>query len=356
MILLDLKINTEELVIFNNHLLKNKNQKVFIAGSRGMVGSAIKRAFLKNTRYNFEKKLVILSPTRKELDLSNYYAVDNWLQKNKPDIVIIAAAKVGGIYANKTQPTEFILENLKIQTNLIELSYKHNVSKLLFLGSSCIYPKFAQQPICEEELLNGQLESTNQYYALAKIAGLKLCEALGNQKKFNAICLMPTNLYGPGDNYHLMHSHVLPALIRKITDAKKNNLESITCWGTGKPLREFLYVDDLADACLFSLVKWNPNDADAPRDKFGNKLYWLNVGSSTAITIKDVVEKIALYVGYQGKISWDISKPDGTPRKILDTSRMRNLGWEPKTDLDLGIKLTIKSYQNEIKQNKLRDA
>ena len=331
------------------------NQKVFIAGSTGMVGSAIKRAFLKNKKYNSKRDQIILSPTRKELDLSNYKNLENWLKKNKPDIVIIAAAKVGGIYANKTQPTEFILENLKIQTNLIELSYKHNVSKLLFLGSSCIYPKFADQPIIEEELLNGQLEPTNQYYALAKIAGIKLCEALGKQNNFNAICLMPTNLYGPGDNYHPMNSHVLPALIKKISDAKKNHLKSITCWGTGKPLREFLYADDLADACLFSLEKWNPNDADAPRDKFGNKLYWLNVGSNTEITIKNVVEKIAFYVGYQGQIEWDISKPDGTPRKILDTSRMRNLGWEPKIDLDLGIKLTIKSYQNEIMQNKLRN-
>ena len=216
------------------------------------------------------------------------------------------------------------------------------------------HPKFANQPIIEEELLNGELESTNQYYALAKIAGLKLCEALGNQNKFNAICLMPTNLYGPGDNYHQMNSHVLPALVRKITDAKKQNLKSITCWGTGKPLREFLYVDDLADACLFSLQKWNPHDANAPKDQFGNKLYWLNVGSSIEISIKDLVKKIAIIVGYKGQILWDISKPDGTPRKILNTTRMRNLGWEPKTDLDLGIKLTLKSYENEIKLNKLR--
>ncbi len=331
------------------------NQKVFIAGSSGMVGSAIKRAFLKNKKYYPNNKFKILTPSRNQLDLLNYNSVEKWLKKNKPDIVIIAAAKVGGIYANKTQPTEFILENLKIQTNLIELSYKYKISKLLFLGSSCIYPKFANQPIIEEELLNGQLEYTNQYYALAKIAGLKLCEALGNQNKFNAICLMPTNLYGPGDNYHPMHSHVLPALIRKITDAKKQNLKSITCWGTGKPLREFLYVDDLADACLFSLQKWNPNDNDAPKDKFGNKLYWLNVGSSYEISIKNLVKKIAFIVGYQGQILWDDSKPDGTPRKKLDISRMRDLGWESKTDLDFGIKLTIKSYEDEIKLKKLRN-
>ena len=337
------------------NLIDNKIQKVFIAGSGGMVGSAIKRAYMNEKKYNSKRGQIILSPTRKELDLSNYNSVDNWLKKNKPDIVIIAAAKVGGIYANKTQPTEFILENLKIQTNLIELSYKHNVSKLLFLGSSCIYPKFADQPIIEEELLNGQLEPTNQYYALAKIAGIKLCEALGKQYNFNAICLMPTNLYGPGDNYHPMNSHVLPALIKKISDAKKNHLKSITCWGTGKPLREFLFVDDLADACLFALEKWDSIDSNSPKDKFGNKLYWLNVGSNSEITIKEVVEKIAHYIGYDGQILWDTSKPDGTPRKKLDNSRMRNLGWESKTDLDLGIKLTLKSYEDEIMQNKLRN-
>jgi GDP-L-fucose synthase len=331
------------------------NKKVFIAGSSGMVGGAIKRAFLKNKKFDSNKNFIILSPNRNELDLLNYNSVEIWLEKNKPDIVIIAAAKVGGIYANKSQPTEFILENLKIQTNLIELSYKHNVSKLLFLGSSCIYPKLANQPIMEEELLNGQLEPTNQYYALAKIAGLKLCEALGNQNKFNAICLMPTNLYGPGDNYHPMNSHVLPALIRKITDAKKQDLKSITCWGTGKPLREFLYVDDLADACIFALEKWSPNDLNAPIDKFGNKLYWLNVGSNSEISIRNLVEKIALFVGFKGKILWDSSKPDGTPRKILDTSRMRKLGWEPKIDLDQGIKLTLKSFEKEISLNKLRN-
>ena len=336
------------------NLIDNRNQKVFIAGSGGMVGSAIKRAYLNDKKYNSKRDQIILSPTRKELDLSNYNSVDNWLKKNKPDIVIIAAAKVGGIYANKTQPKEFILENLKIQTNLIELSYKHNVSKLLFLGSSCIYPKFANQPIIEEELLNGQLEPTNQYYALAKIAGIKLCEALGKQNNFNAICLMPTNLYGPGDNYHPMNSHVLPALIKKISDAKKNHLKSITCWGTGKPLREFLFVDDLADACLFALENWDPIDENSPKDKFGNTLFWLNVGSNTEISIKNVVEKISNFVGYEGEILWDETKPDGTPRKILDTSRMRNLGWESKIDLDLGIKLTLKSYQDEISSNKLR--
>ncbi len=337
------------------NLIHNKNQKIFIAGSGGMVGSAIKRAYLNEKKCNSKRDQTILSPTRKELDLANYNSVDNWLKKNKPDIVIIAAAKVGGIYANKTQPTEFILENLKIQTNLIELSYKHNVSKLLFLGSSCIYPKFANQPIIEEELLNGQLESTNQYYALAKIAGIKLCEALGKQNNFNAICLMPTNLYGPGDNYHPMNSHVLPALIKKISDAKKNHLKSITCWGTGNPLREFLFVDDLADACLFALEKWNPLDANSPKDKFGNTLYWLNVGCSTEISIKNLVEKISNFVGYQGEILWDETKPDGTPRKILNTSRMRKLGWESKIDLDLGIKLTLKAYYDEIKRDTLRN-
>ncbi len=333
----------------------SKNQKVFIAGASGMVGSAIKRAFLRNKKYNSKNNLIILSPTRKECDLSNHNSVDNWLKKNKPNIVIIAAAKVGGIYANKTYPTEFILENLKIQTNLIELSYKYKVEKLLFLGSSCIYPKFANQPIVEEELLSGHLEATNQYYALAKIAAIKLCEALGKQYKFNAICLMPTNLYGPGDNYHTINSHVLPALIRKISDAKKNSLKSITCWGSGKPLRDFLHVDDLADACLFALEKWNPaQDINSPKDKFGNTLYWLNVGSNSEISISNIVKKIASNIGYEGEIIWDESKPDGTPRKILDTSRMRILGWESTINLDLGIKLTIDSYQDEINKNKIR--
>ena len=337
------------------NFIGSKNQKVFIGGASGMVGSAIKRAFLRNKKYNSKNNLIILSPTRKECDLSNHNSVDNWLKKNKPNIVIIAAAKVGGIYANKTYPTEFILENLKIQTNLIELSYKYKVEKLLFLGSSCIYPKFANQPIVEEELLSGHLEATNQYYAIAKIAAIKLCEALGKQYKFNAICLMPTNLYGPGDNYHTINSHVLPALIRKISDAKKNSLKSITCWGSGKPLRDFLHVDDLADACLFALEKWNPaQDINSPKDKFGNTLYWLNVGSNSEISISNIVKKIASNIGYEGEIIWDESKPDGTPRKILDTSRMRILGWESTINLDLGIKLTIDSYQDEINKNKIR--
>ena len=333
---------------------KYQLEKIFIAGGSGMVGSAIHRALIHKNNSNRNQKFKIFTPPREELNLQDYSLVESWFRKNTPDTVVIAAAKVGGIYANKTQPTEFILENLKMHTNIIEISKKYNVKKLLFLGSSCIYPKFSTQPIIEENLLESQLESTNEYYAIAKIAGIKLCEALVKQYSFNAICLMPTNLYGPGDRYHPMNSHVMPALIKKITDAKENNLDKIICWGTGESLREFLYVDDLADACLFALENWSPLDDQAPLDKYGKPLYWLNVGSSSEISIRKLVNKISKIVGYKGEILWDKDKPDGTPRKKLDTSRMRELGWEAKTSLDKGIKLTIKSYKRELKSNNLR--
>jgi len=241
-----------------------------------------------------------------------------------------------------------------MHTNIIEISKKYNVKKLLFLGSSCIYPKYSTQPIIEENLLEGQLENTNEYYAISKIAGIKLCEALVKQYSFNAICLMPTNLYGPGDRYDPMNSHVMPALIKKILDAKENNLDKITCWGTGKPLREFLYVEDFADACLFALENWSPLDSKAPINKYGQPLCWLNVGSSSEISIRNLVNKISIIVGFEGDIFWDEEKPDGTPRKKLDTSRMKNLGWEAKTSLDEGIRLTIKSYKRDLESNNLR--
>tara|TARA_A100001388_G_scaffold163153_1_gene121761 strand:- start:665 stop:1681 length:1017 start_codon:yes stop_codon:yes gene_type:complete len=329
-------------------------QKIFIAGGTGMVGSSIIRAFAKQNNIIFQQKSLILNPSREELDLRDYSSVDSWFKKNNPHIVILAAAKVGGIYANNTQPTEFILENLKMHINIIELSKKYNVRKLLFLGSSCIYPKYSKQPITEENLLESQLESTNEYYAIAKIAGIKLCEALVKQYSFDAICLMPTNLYGPGDRYHPLHSHVMPALIKKIYEAKQNKSNCVTCWGTGEPLREFLYVDDLAQACLFALEHWSPLKDDSPKDKYGNPLYWLNVGSSSEISIKNLVLKISDIIGYEGEIYWDKEKPNGTPRKKLDTSRMESLGWKSKICIDEGIKLTLKSYKKELENSKLR--
>ena len=331
----------------------NKKNRILIAGSKGMVGNAIYRKFQKRIK-EFNNQSILFAPTREEVDFSIFSQVENWFKQNRPNIVIIAAAKVGGIYANKTYPFQFILENLKIQTNLIEISKNYGVKNLLFLGSSCIYPKFASQPIKEEELLNGSLERTNEFYALAKIAGIKLCEALNIQYGFNYLCLMPTNLYGSGDNYHPLNSHVLPALIKRISEAKDKNLTSITCWGTGTPLREFLYVEDLADACLFLMEKWDEKCRESMKDNLGNPLSLLNVGSNFEISIKDLALKIAQFIDYEGEIIWDKNKPDGTPRKILDSSRLRDLGWVAKTDLDQGIKLTIKSYRKEIENGSIR--
>ena len=241
--------------------LISKESKIFVAGHNGMVGKSILRN-LKRNNYND-----ILKVDRKELDLTDSLSVKNWFHNNKPEVVILAAAKVGGIYANSNFQTEFILENLKIQNNIIENSWKNGVKRFLFLGSSCIYPKLAKQPIDEEQLLTGELEQTNQSYAIAKISGIKLCEALRKQYDFDAICLMPTNLYGQGDNYHPLNSHVLPALIRRIYEAKLANYKSIKCWGTGTPMREFLHVDDLGAACLFALEKWDPDHFEAPKKK-----------------------------------------------------------------------------------------
>ena len=325
----------------------NKSESIFIAGGHGMVGQAIYKNLLNLGYGRSDAGGEILRPTRKELDLTNYDSVLNWFKQNKPSVVIITAEKVGGIFANKEYPFEFLLENLKIETNLIELSMIFKVKRLLFLGSSCIYPKFANQPIKEEELLTKSLEETNQYYAIAKIAGIKLCEAIRNQYNFDAICLMPTNLYGPNDNYHPTNSHVIPSLIRKFVDAKINNLHSVICWGTGKPLREFLYVDDLAEACVFVLEHWNPNSNIYNSNSLDSELCWLNVGSDDEITIKELAMLISDLVEYKGEIVWDNGKPDGTPRKKLDTSRLRNLGWISKTSLKIGIKKTIEEYKKE---------
>ena len=328
----------------------NSDDKIFIAGASGMVGSAIKRAFIKEGY----SKTKLLTPLRADLDLLNLYSVEDWFKKNSPDIVVIAAAKVGGIQANNLYPYDFLIQNLKIQNNLIETSYKFNVKRLLFLGSSCIYPKYSKQPIKEEFLLNGELEPTNEWYAIAKIAGIKLCEALRKQYSFDAISLLPTNLYGPGDNYHLENSHVLPALIRKFHIAKTKNEKIVTCWGSGSPEREFLHVDDLANACLFVLKEWDPDKSYAPKDEKGNPLFHLNVGTGKDISIKKLAENIANFSGYKGEIVWDNEKPDGTPKKLLSVKKINKLGWYPKISLEEGIKSTIKTFQEENTSGEIR--
>ena len=322
----------------------HKSEKIFIAGANGMVGKAIKKILIHKGYGDPDLDGKILCPIRTELDLMNYSDLEDWFMLNNPTIVIIAAAKVGGILANSKTPYDFIFQNLKIETNIIEISRKSKVKKLLFLGSSCIYPKFSRQPIKEEYLLESSLESTNQWYAIAKIAGIKLCESLYTQYGINAISLMPCNLFGPGDNYDLSTSHVLPALIRKFQSAKNNNHEKVICWGTGTPLREFLYVDDLAEACIYALENWNITDENAPVDELNNKLAWLNVGSGKEITIKELAEKISNLIDYKGEIIWDTNKPDGTPRKLLDITKIKALGWEPKISLENGIKSAIKDF------------
>tara|TARA_Y100000589_G_C27199303_1_gene648703 strand:- start:15337 stop:16335 length:999 start_codon:yes stop_codon:yes gene_type:complete len=328
--------------------LIDKKDKIYIAGSTGMVGSAIKR---KLNSFGYKN---LICPNRKEIDLTDALKVNNWFKKNRPDIVILAAAKVGGIYANNKYPVDFLLENLKIQNNIIECSWENKTKRFLFLGSSCIYPKDSIQPIKEEELLKGSLEKTNEWYALAKISGIKLCQALRKQYGFDAISLMPTNLYGRGDNYHQNNSHVLPGLLDRFHNHNVNKINSIKCWGSGKPRREFMHVDDLADACIFALEKWDPNGKDAPLDNLGEPLSWLNVGTGKDITIKELAYSIADLTSYEGKIYWDTSKPDGTKRKLLDVSKLSMLGWDSKISLLDGLKQTYKDYLNEIENNIIR--
>ena len=328
--------------------LLDKKDKIYVAGSNGMVGSAICKLLIKEGYTKENKKLITNS--KKELDLTDFEQVKKWFAENKPDIVIIAAAKVGGILANNKYPVDFLLDNLKIQNNLIESSWKNGVKRLLFLGSSCIYPKLSSQPIKEEYLLTDSLEKTNQWYAIAKIAGLKLCEAYRRQYNFDAISLMPTNLYGPKDNYSLKGGHVMAALIRKFHEAKIKNNNEVICWGSGKPLREFLFVEDFAEASIFALKKWDPNLVNSPKDNEGKSLNWLNVGSEFEISIFDLAQKIAEISGFKGKIIWDESKPDGTPRKKLDNTHLKQIGWKAITDLDCGIRKTINNFlkENEI--------
>jgi GDP-L-fucose synthase len=296
--------------------------KIYIAGHRGMVGSALERKLRKEGFNN------IITRTSKELDLRNQLEVNNFFEKEKPEFVILAAAKVGGIHANNTYRAEFIYDNLLIEANIIHAAYLNKVTKLLFLGSSCIYPKLAPQPLKEEYLLSGYLESTNQPYAIAKIAGIELCDSYRAQYGCNFISAMPTNLYGTNDNYHPENSHVLPALIRRIILAKKNNEPNVIIWGTGTPKREFLHVDDLADACYFLLQNYNEQGL-------------VNIGCGTDVSIKELAELIVSEVGYEGQLMFDSTKPDGTPRKLMDTCKITNLGWAPLIHLEDGIRKTI---------------
>ena len=325
--------------------LIEKEDKIFIAGATGMVGNSIKKTLIKNNYFN------LLTPKRDDLNLLDAVKVREWFSKHNPKIVIVAAAKVGGILANFKNPVEFLLENIKIQNNLIENAYNFGVKRLLFLGSSCIYPKNCPQPIKEEYLLDGLLEKTNESYAIAKIAGIKLCESLRIQNNFDSICVMPTNLYGPGDNYHPENSHVMASLIRKFSEAKKYSKRKVICWGSGKPLREFLHVDDLSDSCLFLLENWDPVSSNAPKDKNGNNLYYLNVGTGKEISIKELAYKIANLVDFKGEIIWDNTKPDGTFKKRLDISKINSLGWHPKIELEEGLQKTIQQFCEEIIYN-----
>lgn len=301
------------------------DKKIYIAGHNGMVGSAIYRKFASEGCAN------IITRDIGELDLIRQSDVEKFFSIVKPDYVVVAAAKVGGILANNTYRAQFIYENLMIESNLIHAAYKNGVEKLLFLGSSCIYPKLAPQPLKEEYLLTGTLEYTNEPYAIAKIAGIKLCESYFKQYGCNYISVMPTNLYGPYDNFNLETSHVLPALIRKFHEAKTKNLDSVEVWGTGKPKREFLYVEDLADAIYFIMQKVNA------KDLYDNGISHINIGSGEDQTISELVSIIAEVIGYKGKINYDVTKPDGTPRKLMDISRLHSLGWKHKTELKEGI-------------------
>ena len=321
-------------------------EKIFVAGSSGMVGSAICRKLEKSGYGKSAHNGKLLRPNRNELDLFDSEKVNLWFKANKPEIVVLAAAKVGGIYANSSNKVNFLLENLKIQNNVIESAFRNNVKRFLFLGSSCIYPKEALQPIKEEFLLSNSLEKTNEPYAIAKIAGLKLCEYLKEEKDFDAISLMPSNLYGTGDNYHKTNSHVMAALIRKFYEAKKNNQNEVICWGSGKPLREFMHVDDLADASIFVLENWHPNSSQSPKNLNGNPDLFINVGVGKDISIYDLAKKIAKIIDYQGKIVWDKTQPDGTFRKLLDCSKLNKLGWFPKIDLESGIHQSLNEFAN----------
>ncbi|MBO8223303.1 GDP-fucose synthetase [Prochlorococcus marinus str. XMU1401] len=329
-------------------MLLNKKDKIFVAGHNGMLGKSLVSRFLAEGFTN------LLTVNKKQLNLSDYEKTDDFIKKESPDIVVICAAKVGGIKANIDFPADYLLENLKIQNSIIESSFRNNVRRLLFIGSSCIYPKFAKQPIVEEALLTSSLEPTLEPYALAKITGLKMCEALRRQYDFDTICLMPSNLYGPGDNFNENNSHVLPSLIRKFHFAKEANSPYLTCWGSGNVLREFLYVDDLSDAILVALKEWDPSLKGAPKQVDKSMLTYLNVGVGKDISIKELANLIANVVGYRGEIRWDLTKKDGTPRKLLDISRIKKLGWLQKTKLNDGLKITYDYFLKSLSEGSIR--
>lgn len=311
-----------------------KTDKIFVAGHRGLVGSAIVR--------NLEAKgyTNIVKRTHKELDLKDQAGVNRFFDEEKPDVVVLAAAKVGGINANNTTPAEFAYENMQIQCNVIHAAHTHNVKKLLFLGSTCIYPRMAPQPIPEDALLTGPLETTNEAYAIAKISGLEMCKFYKRQYGDDYISCMPTNLYGPHDNYDLSGSHVMPAMIRKFHEAKVNNAPNVELWGTGTPLREFLYVDDMADACVFLLENYSGEQH-------------VNIGTGVEVTIKELAETVKRIVGYEGEIVWNKDMPDGTPRKLTDVTKLHNLGWKHKVDLEEGVKLSYDWFRENYKDARM---
>lgn len=307
--------------------MMEKNAKIYVAGHRGMVGSAIVRELKRQCYTN------ILTRTHEKLDLCRQDAVEAFFETEKPEYVFLAAAKVGGIVANQNALADFMYENMVLEMNVIHSAWKHGCKKLEFLGSSCIYPRMADQPMKESCLLTGELEKTNEAYALAKISGLKYCEYLNRQYGTNYISVMPTNLYGPNDNYHPIHSHVLPSLIRRFHEAKKGKAPYVVCWGDGSPLREFLYVDDLANLCVFLMNKYSGNET-------------VNAGTGKEISIRNLAQLVAKIVGYTGEIYWDVSKPNGTPRKLLNVSKAMNLGWSYKTELEEGIRLSYEDFLN----------
>lgn len=304
-----------------------KDSKIYVAGHRGMVGSAIVRELQRQGYTN------IITRTHKELDLTRQAEVEAFFEQEKPEYVFLAAAKVGGIIANQTALADFMYDNMILEMNVIHSAWKNGCKKLEFLGSSCIYPRMAPQPMTESCLLTSELEKTNEAYALAKISGLKYCEYLNKQYGTDFISLMPTNLYGPNDNYHPEHSHVLPALIRRFHEAKEAGLKEVTCWGDGSALREFLYVDDLANLCVFLMNHYSGDET-------------VNAGTGQELTIKELTEKVARVVGYEGEILWDTTRPNGTPRKLLDVSKAKALGWEAKVSLDEGIRLAYEDFKN----------
>ncbi|GBF41315.1 NAD-dependent epimerase/dehydratase [Leptospira ellinghausenii] len=311
--------------------MMQKQSKIYVAGHKGLVGSAIVKILNQNGFLN------VIGKSHAEMDLQNQSQVLEFFQKEKPEYVFLAAAKVGGIHANNTYPAEFIFSNLQIQNNIIDASYRYGIKKLCFLGSSCIYPKFAKQPMDEGQLLDGKLEPTNEPYAVAKIAGIVMCQSYNRQYGTNFISVMPTNLYGPGDNYHPENSHVLPALIRRFHEAKVNKLPEVVIWGTGKPLREFLYSEDMARACVFLMDNY-----DVTGDPKGGE--HVNVGSGIEVSIKELAETVKEVVGYQGNLVFDLTKPDGTPRKLLDVSKLHKMGWKHQVELKDGVSFAYKDF------------